>query len=55
VDRALLHVRELARGLDSTPARPEGLQEALAGLAAHVRSTSQVTCRFEADRRILVP
>ncbi len=55
VDSALVHVRELARGLESAPARPEGLLEALSGLAAHVRSTSKVSCRFEAGRRVLVP
>ena len=54
VDSALVHVRELARGLESAPARPEGLLEALAGLAAHVRSTSQVSCRLEADPSALV-
>ncbi|MCX5796282.1 MAG: PAS domain S-box protein [Elusimicrobia bacterium] len=54
VDRALVQVRELARGLQSAPARPEGLLEALAGLAAHVRSTAKVSCRLEADRRVLV-
>jgi PAS domain S-box-containing protein len=54
VDSALVHVRELARGLESTPPRPEGLLEALSGLAAHVRSTSKVSCRLEADRRVLV-
>jgi PAS domain S-box-containing protein len=54
VDRALLHVRELARGLESAPARPEGLLEALSGLASHANSTSQAFCRFEGDRHVMV-
>jgi PAS domain S-box-containing protein len=54
VDDTLARTRDLSRGLEPAPARPEGLLEALSDLAAHVRSTSQVSCRFEADRRVLV-
>ncbi|MDD5656081.1 MAG: PAS domain S-box protein [Elusimicrobia bacterium] len=54
VDQALARVRELALGMQSVPARPEGLREALAGLAAHVRSTSWVRCRLVVDRESLI-
>ena len=54
VDRALTHVRTLARGLQSVPARPEGLMEALTGLAAHARATSGIPCRFQARRPVAV-
>ena len=54
VDHSLIHVRELSRGLTSVPSRPEGLFEALSGLAAQIRSTSRISCRLKADHRALI-
>jgi PAS domain S-box-containing protein len=52
VDDALARVREMSRGLQSVPPRPEGLIDALSGLASHVSSTARVSCTIQADRNI---
>jgi PAS domain S-box-containing protein len=54
VDNALARVREMSRSLESVPPRPEGLFEALSGLAAHVSSTARISCQLKAGRHIMV-
>ena len=54
VDHALARVREMSRGLESVPPRPEGLREALSGLAAHVNSTARIPCRLKDGPHVLV-
>ncbi len=55
VDAALARTREMSRGLQSVPKRPEGLLDALSGLASHVSATSKVSCTLQAARDVAVP
>lgn len=55
VDAALARTREMSRGLQSVPPRPEGLLDALSGLASHVSATAKVSCTLQAARNVAVP
>ncbi|MBI5243609.1 MAG: PAS domain S-box protein [Elusimicrobia bacterium] len=54
VDNALLRVREMSRGLQSVPSRPEGLLDALTGLASHASATAGIACAVEAGSAVEV-